>query len=144
MAATAAFIGQGVILSIGDGAGSEVFTEVAELLSLSGPNTSVGVVDATHTSSPDSHREFIAGIADGGTIQASFNWKPSDTNGQAAVWTRLQARTKGNWKITWANTDASTLAFAGIITDHSIDTPLDATAKMNLTIKVSGKPVFTL
>lgn len=144
MAATASFIGFGVVLKIGDGAGSEVFTEVAELLSLGGPSIAVGTVEATHTSSPNTHREFIAGLADGGEVSASFNWKPSDTNGQAAAWSTFQARTVRNFKIIWPNTEASELAFTGIITGWSFDTPLDATVKANLTIKVTGMPVLTV
>ncbi len=144
MAATAAFLGFGTILKIGDGGGTEVFTEVAELLTLSGPSMSVGTVDATHTASPDTHREYLAGIADGGEISCSFNWKPTDTNGQAAALTRAQARTKGNWQIVFSNTDASVLAFSGIITGFAWETPLDGTVKLNLTIKVSGKPTLTV
>lgn len=144
MAATAAFIGFGAMLKLGDANPGTTFVEVAEMLSLSGPSMSVGAVDATHTSSPDAFREFIAGLGDGGEISGSFNWKPTDTNGQAAALALFQARTTRGWQIVFANTDASVLAFAAFITGWAFETQLDQTVKVNLTLKVTGKPTLTL
>lgn len=123
--------------AIGDGAATEVFTAVAEVMSITPPGQTREAIDATHLTSANGYREFIAGMADGGEASIELNYTPSESDVLIAA---LVAGV-GNFRITAPS--GKTLTFAGVCTAHSPG-PMVVDDKMTLsaTFKVSGRPTW--
>lgn len=68
MPATAARTGLGTKLYRGDGAVSETFTALPEVLDVNGPGTSLMTEDATHMESPNGYVEKIGTVKEAGTV----------------------------------------------------------------------------
>ncbi len=78
MTASAAQLGYGTTLSIGDGLSPETFTAIAEVKDVSGFGVSLEQVDVTHLTSPQRKKEYIAGLGDGDTMTAKCNLTPAN------------------------------------------------------------------
>lgn len=76
MAATQGQTGFGTLFQIGDGAGPEVFTTVAEVVNITAPDSTLSTVDATHMESPDRFSEKIPALLDSGEAQIELNFVP--------------------------------------------------------------------
>ena len=93
------FKGVGTILERGDGASPEVFTAIAKIVSISGPEESKDELDDTTLDSAGGYKEFVSGLKDGGSMTLALNYNPADT-GQAALQTDYAAGTKQNYRLT--------------------------------------------
>lgn len=146
MAATNALIGYGVHLARGDGASPEVFTNLAEVIDLSAPSMTKDSVEATHTDSPDSFREFIPGLKDGGEFTAVCNFLPSnatqDNTSGGALNDFINETTTRNWRISFPGSPTVTWTFKAVITGYEAVTPIDDRMTLNLTFKVAGAPTI--
>lgn len=115
--ATKAKAAKGTLLKRGDGAVSEVFTTIAEVSTISGPETTVETVDAT--SHDSSAAEFIStALPDNGEIGFEFNYVPGNAQQEGLV-TDMNAGTLRNFQLICPTTHASTpmtFAFAAIVT----------------------------
>lgn len=124
---------QGVELQRGNGAGTEVFTKVAEVKDVGGPDENADRIEVTSLDSTS--KEFIAGLRDGGEVKAEAN--SINTNAQQqGVYADFQAGTLRNWKIVCP--DGETHAFAGIVTAHGRKFPTNGARTLSFTIKISG------
>jgi len=143
---TNALIGFGVHLARGDGASPEVFTNLAELIDLSTPSMTKDQVEATHTDSTNSFREFIPGLKDGGEFSATCNFLPSNaTQGNAsggALNDFINETTSRNWRITFPGTPTVTWTFAATIIGYEAATPMDDRMTLVITFKVAGAPTI--
>lgn len=139
MAASNALIGFGADLLQGDGGSpTETFTTLGvEIMSITPPGMSRDSIDVTHMSSPNTAREFIAGLIDSGEFTIEFNFIPATSD---AVFTALQAA-RGNWQILLANSIAWT--FAAFCTGYTPAVPLDDKMTASATFKVSGLPTLS-
>jgi len=142
------FLAFGVKVKRGDGATPEVFTEVAELTGLSGPEISVDAVEVTHTSSPSAARQYIAGLLDAGEVGLEVNWLPADitqNDSATGLLGDIVARTLRNFQIVWPDTAGTTWQVSAVPTNLSPDAG-DLGGKMTAgcTLKVSGLPDFSV
>lgn len=142
--ASSAFWAYGSTLQIGDGASPEVFTSIAEITELTPPSMERDDIDVTSNSSSDGYREFIPGMRDGGEVEFTANWLPTNATHDATtgVLSTFNDNAVHNWKIVLPNTLA-TISFAGFVTAFETELPLEEQGKMTCTIKVSGKPVIS-
>lgn len=115
---------------------ASVFTDVAEVVGIGGPQVTVGDIDVTHLQSPNQFKEFIPGWGDGGVVTIEANFTKAQLNSLYGT-----IRTVQNWKIVFS--DLSNWAFSGYINAISTDTPLEEEVQMPFSIKVTTKPVFT-
>ena len=99
----------------------------------------VGAMDSTAQ-----YRGAVAGMIDPGEISISaiydeseYDYLKGELDGVTTAWAVAVA-----WKITFP--DSSYYTFNGIITSLTIDDPFDDKMTMDFTIKVSGKPAFTV
>lgn len=116
------------------------FSAIAEVVSITPPQMSKDTPDATHLGSPDGYREFISGLRDAGEVSLELNYVPSDAT-QALLRTDFDADTSRSYRITFP--DASTITFDGFVTALSPSVPLDDKMALSVTLKVTGKPVFS-
>jgi predicted secreted protein len=140
---TLAKIGYGTLFKTGNGAAPEVFTTLAEVTAITPPSMARDSVDASHEQSPDSWREFIAGMKDGGEVSLDLNFVPGGT-AAAALAAELDlegSEAVKNRQILF--TDGSMFEFAGFLTGWEPDAPLDDKMSGTATFKVTGKPTLT-
>jgi hypothetical protein len=139
--ATNATIGHGTLWKRGNGASpTEIFTTVAEVTALSGPGMTRDIIDATHMESPERYREYIGGMRDGGEITVTLNLVAKGTAFANAL-TDFGANAPVNYEMTW--TDGSKFAVSAFLSSRSQEIALDDKQSLELTYKVTGKPVFT-
>lgn len=135
---TQAKIGYGVLFKIGNGATPEVFTTVAEVTNITPPALARDSVDASHEASPESWREFIPGMKDGGEMSFDINFVPGSST-TLLLLAEIEAAV-GNKQVVW--TTGEIMSFAGFCTAFEPDTPIDDKMTASVTYKVSGKPTL--
>jgi hypothetical protein len=143
VAQSTAFDGYGVILGIGDGASSESFTAIAEILDASLPSKTKDMLDVSHATSPDKYREFIAGFKDAGEVTLSLNMTQSD---YAALDTEYELEASNNYELTIPDDNFSTkptIVFAAHITNLGGAIPTQDKVTVDVTFKITGKPTYT-
>jgi hypothetical protein len=101
MVASTGATGLGVQLKIGNGASPEVFTTVANVVSINLSGRSVEEVDFTHLLSSGGYREFRAGFKDPGELQFSLHYNPANAthNGTTGIESRLNSGVPFTFKI---------------------------------------------
>lgn len=132
---------QGSLLKIGDGGGTEVFTTIAEVRSISGPTASVNLEDVTsHDSS--AWMEKIPTLIDAGEISFEINYTSHTTQDQLR--TDMFARTKRNFQLVLVPlTPDETIAFAAYITGFEVDAPHDGVLRASVTLAITGAITWT-
>lgn len=118
--------------------GTEVFTNIAEVKSISGPNFQVGFADVTHMESPSAVREFLPTLTDPGEISITCNFLP-DNSTHDAMRVDMIARTKRNFTMTMTDTGGATVwSFSGYFSQLQLNTPLDGPAEITIGIKLTS------
>lgn len=139
--ATEVTIGHGSSFAIGDGASPEVFTPLAEVISITPPSDSLDIIDATNMDSADATREFIVGLRDPGECSIEMNFIPgSDADDDIQAF--RDGRVAKNCRIIFPNNVSWT--FAGILTGYEPAVPLDDKMTATVTIKVTSSYVTGL
>jgi len=138
--ATAAKAGKGTKIGLGNGAGTEVFNAIAEILTVSGPELSAETIEVTNLDSLA--KEYIGGMPDGGSIQLEMNWISGNTY-QAELRDRVESAEVGNFLIVWPNTPATKVLFAATVESWSINTEANSAITASVTMKISGLPDWT-
>ncbi len=134
---TNAKIGFGNLFAISDDQTTTgTFADVAEVTNITPPNYSRDAVEATHTASPDSFREYVAGLMDAGEVQIELNFVPAVADTIIAAMTVGQ----GAFKITFTN--AVTWTFLAVVTNYAPGAPLADRMTASATFKITGKPVL--
>lgn len=117
--------------------------DIAEVISISGPGESVDSLDVTSHDSTDEFKEFIAGLRDGGEVSFEANFKSTDTDGQIALHTDMQAGTARTCQITLPDS-LGNISGTAICTRWEMSFPVDGPARISCTIKYSGKPTLSI
>lgn len=140
---TSAMNAHGTLLKLGDGAMSEAFTTIAEVLDINGPNLARGSLDATSHSS-GGWKEKVAGIKDGGQVTFDINWVPgnathANSTGLLSFFDDGEAH---NFQL--VENDASTLtwSFAAICTGFTTTKPVDGIRKGSITLDITGAVTY--
>jgi hypothetical protein len=115
------------------------YTAIAQTKDLKGPEPEVGDIKITNNDSPNNTKEYAPGMIEPGEM--SFEM----------VYTKTQATTlfaafgDGNtYSFKELYVDGSTTIFPGFIKKIGIETKTEDEANMaHITIKLTGKPVFT-
>lgn len=131
---TAADIGYSATFAIYNGS---TYDAVAEVNNISLSGSSRDAVDATHMTSADSFREYIAGLMDAGEVSITLAHQSGTLEDLKAA----QIAGVGQFKVT--EPDTSTLVFSAVVTSVSTTYPLDDKMMTEATFKITGKPTYT-
>lgn len=140
-----AVAGFGTLLQMGDGAVPEVFTTVAEVQDIDGPDSETGTHDVTHQTSPQAIREFIAGLTDPGGVTFPVNFLPDNAthDSSTGLIAAQRARTLKNFRLVWNQfTPGERCAFKALVTRVAPKSPVDGPLTADVSLKVSGLPTF--
>lgn len=136
--------GFGTQFQRGDGGTpTEVFTTIANVTNIGGPERSRETIDMTAHDSPDGYMEFVGGLKDGGTVSLDINYDPTEsTHDLDDDFEDVDPR---NYQIVLlpGTPDEHTWAFAGILTQLSDEFPYDDKMGRSMEVKISGKPTLT-
>lgn len=137
---TAAKSGVGTTLQRGNGASPEVFTTVAEVRQISGPELTSEEVESTSLDSVGGFKEFIGGLKDGGQVQFDCNYIGSDVQ-QNAIRDNVGGVTE-NYRISWPFSPTVTCTFAAQVVGFSMSTEPNSAISASVTLKISGSPTW--
>ena len=136
--ASSARIGKGTLLKIGDAASPEVFTTIAEMVTIGGsPGGVPDEIDVTNHDSPGLYEEIITGIIRTKTITGVANYIGDNTQ-QNALLTAMEAGTSKNFKLVFPTATPKTFSFAGRVNGWDVDPPIRGAMHLNFSIKQSG------
>jgi len=121
--------------------GAELFTAIAEVKSIGGPDMSSTVLDATHFLSADNTREFIASWIDPGTLSLTCNFLPQSTNQQSLL-TAMKNRVRKYFRLTWSDAASTVCNMSGVVVGFSINNQLDAILEATVSVKLTGFPTW--
>lgn len=130
----------GTQLQRGDGAPTEVFTAIANVTSIKGPELKRETIDVTAHDSADAYMQFVGGLKDGGEVSLDLNYDPAEHD---ALVSDLDDAAPRNYKLVFPVSPVATWAFAAIMTEFSSEAPYDDKLSASVTLKVSGKPTIT-
>lgn len=116
-------------------------TAIGGLTSIGGIEISADTVDVTALDSEGGYREFLAGFKDAGDVSLEGYLDDEDA-GQAASYTALESGEVQKCEIAFPN--GSKWTFDGIVTGFSTSAALEDAVSFSATVKVSGKPTFTM
>ncbi len=136
--ATNALETQGMVIKIGDGGGTEVFTAIPEIVSFSGPGGSANVIDATNLSS--TAKEKRMGLADEGQLQFTIRYVPANAQ-HAQLRTDRAARTLRNFKLEFTDSPVTVWDFSAYVTSFTVSGGVDALVEAQVSLEISGSIV---
>jgi hypothetical protein len=116
-------------------AASGAFTPIAKVIDINPPNIEADDIDVSHMESPDEHKEFDPGWADGGEVELTIQYEKAKN---ATVYGLF--RQKKGWEMEFS--DGSVWGFDGYIKGFGNEVDREGIITLVITIKVSGKPVF--
>ena len=130
---TGAVLGSGATLQLGDGASPQVYTTIAEVMRCGPIGSSNPEVDVTNLDS--TAKEYIAGLADGNTVDFDVNWLVGNTE-QTSLRTSQQAGSTINLKMVYPTSPETNAQFDLVLLDFEMG---ETTADAQLTARISGR-----
>lgn len=113
------------------------------LSSLPPPPFSRDQVEVTNMSSPDATREYIPSLKEPGEVGFELNWVPGNATDLVFI-AMLDEPDSRLFAITYAQvTPARICTFRGFVTGYEPGVPYDDKMTANVTLKVTGKPVWS-
>lgn len=121
------------------------YATVGQVRDIAGPSLKMDPIEVTHRGSA-SWREFVAGLRDGGEVSFDLVYDPdlaSHAAGAAPGLPYLLAQgTLLAFRLSFPDTTPATLTFLGMVTGFEPKAPLADALTADVTIKVSGVPVW--
>lgn len=135
----------GTKLKMGDGASPEVFTAIAEIISIQQQGQKIDLIDVTNMDSEANangliYREFIGGLADGGELSFSANFIP--TNDTQQDFMDAFDGLKKRWRVVLPD-DLGYFSCEAFINANDFDYSIDKQLGFSGKLKVSGPYGFT-
>lgn len=113
---------------------------VAEVNSITGPNSTRNQIDVTSLDSTGGYKEFIGGFRDGGEVtlnmnftKATYGLMQNDFEDDALV----------AYLVTLSDASATTIGFNGFVQNLGFAVPTDDKVTADVTIKVTGPVTIT-
>lgn len=118
---------------------------VASLTSINGVEVTVDTIDVSNHESANAYKEYLPGLIDPGQITLEGQFEYTDTAGQHAMITDLNARSSKTWTITFPTATGATWTGTGFLTALKIgDATIDGAITFTCTIQITGKPTFAV
>lgn len=120
-------------------------TDIAEVTRIGGVNISVTKVDSTSLGIATYYKEIIPGLLDPGDIDIEGIFKPSDTNGQIALMTDMEARISRDFTITFPTVLATTWTGTAYVTKFSTgEVTSEGMLTFSATLSIVGQPSLNI
>ena len=138
---TVAYIGKGCSLSVYSGAS---FVNVAQLQKFSFSGIKLQTDDVTNIDSPSGYKEIITVLIDPGDVSLEGILDPENAS-QTDLNTLSQTvgGSAVNFKITLSNTNATTITFAGFVTEY-VPAVVETTKAITFSAKITISGAVTI
>ncbi len=133
---TSAALGYGTLLKMSDGGSPDTFSTIAEVKDLNDSDESEQV-EVTNHSSPNSRREYIGGLIDGGEITFTCNYIPTNATQSLAAGLRSLIGSSRTFRLEEPGNTLG-MEFNAVIVSCGRSYPVDNVMEMNVTLKKSG------
>lgn len=122
---------------------SSVYTTIAQVRDINGPNMSRDTVEVSSRDSTGQAKEYLAGMLENGEVTIDIVYDPDTQTHSASsaggLATLLTAGTLNNFRVSFADTTATTATFAGLVTSFQPTMPLNGAQTASVTLKISGQ-----
>lgn len=132
----------GTLLKMGNGATTEVFSTIAEVLDIDGPDLSLSTEEVTNHGSTGGWEEHIGTILSGGEVSFEINYVPTAPT-QAALITAMTTRDVTNFQVIYPNAGSDGFGFAALVTGFKSKAPVKGKLAADVKFKITG-PVSIL
>ena len=134
----------GTLIKIGDGGTPEVFTTIAEVKDISGPEVIRLMETVTHHSSPGGFREQIPTTKEVGPLTFPVNWLPDNATHSFAsgLLQDLNDGTLRNFQVVWSNVGTTTWLLPCIVAGLGPDAPVTGVLGAEITLEVARQPTL--
>ena len=134
----------GTLLKIGDGAGTEVFTTIAEVLDIDGPTLTQDTVEVTSQTATARYKEYIVTLKDGGEVTFDVNYITDDSTHDASTGLIKDYNdgTLRNFQVIFSDSGTTTWAISAYIVNFGPTMPVNGALNASITLKVSGQPTL--
>ena len=130
---TVAVLGSGATLQLGSGASPQVYTTIAEVLRCGPIGSTNPEVDVTNLDS--TAKEYIAGLADGNSLEFDVNWISSNTE-QTSLRTQQASGSTVNMRMVWQTSPNTTAVFDLVLLSFEIG---ETSAESQIMASISGR-----
>jgi len=141
MTATRAILGYGTTVFLSDTGSPGVYTQIQEVTEVTPPNLQVDDVEATHMTSDNRTREYIAGLIEAGEASVAMNRIPGSAT-EILLMNLQTAGTKILVRIVWPNNGI--WEFLGHVKGYETASPIDDRMSATCTFKVDGAQTITI
>ena len=135
----------GTLLKIGDGAGTETFTTIAEVLDIDGPTLTQDTVEVTSQTATARHKEYIVTLKDGGEVTFDVNYVTTDGthNPTTGLIKDYKDGTLRNFQIIFSDSGTTTWTIPAFVVSFGTTMPVNGALGAAITLKVSGEPTLS-
>lgn len=142
--ATAAKSSFGTFLKLGDGASSETFTTVTEVLDIKGPNMESQTEDVTSHSSTAAWVEKIVTLLEAGDVTFDVNWIPGHATQSysAGLLKDMINKTLRNFQLVIPAASTVTWTFAAYVTRFQPDLKVKGAQRASIRLEITGQPTL--
>ena len=138
---TSAVLGSGATLQLGNLVSPQTFVTIAEVLRCGPIGSTNPEVDVTNLDS--TAKEYIAGLADGNTVDFDVNWLVGNTE-QTALRTNQAAGTNVYLKMVWNTSPNTSAEFLFVVLGFEIgETTSEAQIMATISGRISGSIIWT-
>ena len=130
---TSAVLGSGATLQLGSGASPQVYTTIAEVLRCGPIGSTNPEVDVTNLDS--TAKEYIAGLADGNSLEFDVNWISGNTQ-QTSLRTSQAAGSTVNLRMVWPTSPNTIAKFDLVLLSFEIS---ETSAESQVMASISGR-----
>jgi len=134
MAVSQAVVGYGTLLQ-------RAGVTVLEIIKLGGPGMKADMKEVSNMLSPNTYKEFVAGLREGGDVTFEGNYIPKDAT-QITLRTDFENGTQSSWTIVLPNA-LGTWTFTAMVSAINPAYPVDDRIVVSGTLKITGKPVLS-
>jgi predicted secreted protein len=122
----------------GGTAGSEIFTTIDGVRSLTGPTFSMETIDATHHTSGGQYREIIPSFKSGGEVSFDLVYDPNEATHIKLI-DDYESRVRRNFQIVLPDVGSYTYLFGAYVQGAELNAPIDDVLQLSCTLGVDGE-----
>lgn len=141
MSVSQAFCGAGSVVAYASIAQPNVFTPVAESVTIKLTGGKRDQAEVTNMDSTSGYKEFIAALKDAGELQVDGNFIPADA-GQQGVSALFESGAVVNWQFTLPNQHGYFAAAGFVIDDRGVSAPVDKKVTTSFKVRFSGPRTY--
>lgn len=132
------FSSYGTLMQLGDGADPEVFTTIAYVRDISGPEVDLGTEEITNHSG-NGWRAFVGTVKGGGEVTFPLNFTSDDTH--YALKDVYDSAVEANFRIVFPTDANDTDEFAALVTGLGKSAAVEGVLAWDVTLQVTGPVV---